>query len=76
MTPESQGCPARKGQGDLQELPATPGTQDFLVFLAKMVPQVPQVSPDATVQREREAPWAHLDCLDSREILDRQGCQA
>lgn len=76
MTPESQGCPAPKGQGGLQEPPATPGTQDFLVFLAKMVPQVPQVSLDATVQREREAPWAHLVCLDSREILDRQGCQA
>lgn len=64
---------AQKGQEDPQEQLATRETQDFRVFLAKMVPQVPQVSRDATVQKEREDHLGLLVCLDSLEILDHQG---
>lgn len=70
---ENQDFLAQKGQEDPQEQLATRETQDFLVFLAKMVPQVPQVSRDATVQKEREDRSGPLVCLDSPEILDHQG---
>lgn len=65
----------QKGQEDPQEQLATPGILDFRVFLAKMVLQVPQVSQDATVQREREGRSVLPACLDSAGILDHQGYQ-
>lgn len=72
-TRENQDFLAQKGQEDPQEQLATRETQDFLVFLAKMVPQAPQVSQDATVQREREDRSGPRVCLDSPEIRDHQG---
>lgn len=66
---------AQKGQEDPLEQLATLGIPDFLVFLAKMVLQVLQVSQDATVQREREGRSVLLACLDSAGILDHQGYQ-
>lgn len=65
----------QKGQEDPLEQLATPGILDFRVFLAKMVLQVPQVSQDATVQREREGRSVLQACLDSAGILDHRGYQ-
>lgn len=64
-----------KGQEDPLEQLATLGIPDFLVFLAKMVPQVPQVSQDAMVQREREDLSVLPACLDSAGIPDHRGHQ-
>lgn len=75
VTLESLDFLAQKGQEDPLELLAILGTPDFLVFLAKMVPQAPQVSQDATVQREREGLSVLPACLDSAGILDHQGYQ-
>lgn len=72
---ENQACQEQKGQEDPQEYRVTLETQDFLAFLDKMVLQVPQVSQDATGQRVNEGLWDLLVCLDSLEILDRQGYQ-
>lgn len=69
---ENQGCQEQKGQEDPQEYPVTLETRDFLVFLDKMVPQVPVVSQDAMGQRVNEGPWDLLVCLDLLEILDHQ----
>lgn len=66
---------AQKERGDPLEQLATLGIPDFLVFLAKMALQVPQVSQDAMVQREREGRSVLLACLDSAGILDHQGYQ-
>lgn len=65
----------RKGHEDPLEQLATLGIPDFLVFLARMVLQVPQVSQDAMVQREREGHSVLLACLDSAGILDHRGYQ-
>lgn len=65
----------QKGQEDPLEQLATLGIPDFLAFLARMVLQVPQVSQDATEQREREGHSVLLACLDSAGILDHQGRQ-
>lgn len=73
VIPENQDSLAQKGQEGPQEQLATPETQDFPVFLAKMVPQAPQESQDATVQKEKEDRLGHLACLDSPEIPDHQG---
>lgn len=75
MTLENPGCPERKGQEDPQEQRVTPETQDCRVFLAKTVPPVLQVSPDATEQRVSQGLWGPRVCLDSLEIPGRQGCQ-
>lgn len=75
VTLENLDFRARKGQGDPLEQLATLGILDFLVFLAKMALQVPQVSQDATVQREREGHSVLPACLDSAEILDHRGYQ-
>lgn len=75
VTLENLDFQARKGQGDPLEQLATLGILDFLVFLAKMALQVPQVSQDATVQREREGHSVLPACLDSAEILDHRGYQ-
>lgn len=72
---ENQGCQEQKGHEDLQEHRVTLGTQDFLVFLAKMVHQVLQVFQDATGQRVREGPWGRPVCLDSPEIPGHQDYQ-
>ncbi|EPY74594.1 hypothetical protein CB1_001951012 [Camelus ferus] len=53
VTPENQDCQGRKGQE---------------VFLAKMVPRVPQVSQDATGRRVTEGLLGLRVCLDSLEI--------
>lgn len=66
---------ALKGQEDPLEYPVTQETQDFLAFLVKMVLQVPQVSQDATVQREKEGRSGPPACLDSVEILAHRGYQ-
>lgn len=73
VTLENQDCQEQKGQGDRQEYRATLETQDFRVFLDKMAHPVPQVSQDATGQREKEGLWDLLVCLDSLEILDHPG---
>lgn len=75
MTPENPGFPELKGQEDPQEQQVTPETQDCRVFLAKTVPPVLQVSPDAMEQRASQGLWGPRVCLDSPEIPDRQGCQ-
>lgn len=72
---ENLDCQEQKGREDPQEQRVTLEIQDFLVFLDKMVHQVPQVSQDATGQRVREGLWDLLVCLDSLEILDLQGYQ-
>lgn len=72
---ENQGCQEQKAQEDLPEHRVTLATQDFLVFLAKMVHQVLQVFPDATGQRVSEGRWGPQVCLDSLEIPDHQGYQ-
>lgn len=56
MTPASLDCQGLKGREDLQEWLVTMETQDFLVFLARMVLRVPQGFQDATGQRVKEGP--------------------
>lgn len=73
MTPASPDCQALKAREDPQECLVTLETQDFLVFLARMVLRVPQVFQDATGQRVREGLWGLPVCLDSPEIPDHQG---
>lgn len=72
---ENQDCQEQKAQEDLLEHRVTLETQDFLVFLARMVHRVLQVFQDATGQRVNEGLWGPQACLDSLEILDHQGYQ-
>lgn len=72
VTLENLDFLAQKGQEDPLEHLVTLETQDCLVFLAKMVLQVPQVSQDAMVQREREGLLGLPACLDSVGIRDHR----
>jgi len=75
VTLENPGCLERKGQEDPLEHRVTLETQDCLVFLAKTVPLVLQVFPDAMEQRVSQGLWGPRVCLDSLEILDLQDYQ-
>lgn len=75
VTLENPGCLERKGREDPRERRATPETQDCPVFLAKTVPPVLQVSPDAMGQRASQGLWGPRVCLDSPEIPDHQDYQ-
>lgn len=72
MTLENPGCPEQKGQEDPREHRVTPEIPDCLVFPAKKVPPVLQVSPDATEQRASQGLWGPQVCLGSLEIPDPQ----
>lgn len=73
VTPENQDSPEPKGPEDPLGWLDSLETQVFRVSLAKMVPQDPRESQDATGQRVNEAPWAPPACLASWETLGPPG---